>query len=289
MRKNIIKWSEITIGVILMSIGYYFFLEPSNLVTGGIMGITIMVKNVIPFEPSILILILNIILLIIGYIFLGKELAYKTVYASLLSPVIIFILEKTAPQDVFLRGVDPSNIYFISMIASSLLIALGLGLCFKNDSTTGGMDIVQKILHKYLHVPFSTSMHLTDTVVILISGFFITQNGAFYGIEGVVYGLIAVVIVGYFVDIIALNAKNRKTAYIITTKPQEIKEMIFSLVGRGVTECDVRGGYTMEDKVMLICTLETKEAYKIKEEIFKIDPNAFTFMSQTKEVIGDFE
>ena len=289
MRKNIIKWSEITIGVILMSIGYYFFLEPSNLVTGGIMGITIMVKNVIPFEPSILILILNIILLIIGYIFLGKELAYKTVYASLLSPVIIFILEKTTPQDVFLKGVDPSNIYFISMIASSLLIALGLGLCFKNDSTTGGMDIVQKILHKYLHVPFSTSMHLTDTVVILISGFFITQNGAFYGIEGVIYGLIAVVIVGYFVDIIALNAKNRKTAYIITTKPQEIKEMIFSLVGRGVTECDVRGGYTMKDKVMLICTLETKEAYKIKEEIFKIDPNAFTFMSQTKEVIGDFE
>ena len=188
--------------------------------------------------------------------------ALKTIYASIMSPTFIMIFEFTIDTDVFLKAVNPANHYFISMIAGGLLTALGLGICFRNNATTGGMDIVQKILAKYLHIPYSKTMYLTDWAIIIISGFFINKGSSFYGIEGVIYGSLCVIIIGYVVDAIALNAKTRKTAYIITSKPAEMKQMIFDLVGRGVTESDVRGGYTGNNMVMLICTLEKSEAYK---------------------------
>lgn len=287
-KKKLIQFLEITFGIFLLSVAYYFFLDPSKLITGGITGITIMVKDYLPFPPSVFMYICNFALLAIGFFLLGKEFALKTIYASIMSPTFIMIFEFTIDTDVFLKAVNPANHYFISMIAGGLLTALGLGICFRNNATTGGMDIVQKILAKYLHIPYSKTMYLTDWAIIIISGFFINKGSSFYGIEGVIYGSLCVIIIGYVVDAIALNAKTRKTAYIITSKPAEMKQMIFDLVGRGVTESDVRGGYTGNNMVMLICTLEKSEAYKIRDRIHEIDSGAFTFMSQTKEVVGDY-
>ena len=289
MKTKIRAFLGITIGVMLISIAYYFFLEPANLVTGGVTGIMILFKPILPFEPSILMYILNISLLIIGLFTLGKDFFLKTCYASVLSPTIILIFEETLESDMILKGVNPSNWYLISAVVSCVLMAVGLGICFRVNATTGGMDIVQKIMTKYLHIPYSKTMYLTDWVIILVSGFFIKDANVIYGIEGVVFGILVVYGVGYIVDYIALDAKSRRTAYIITSKPKEMKEMIFSCTKRGVTECDVRGGYTNKDLVMLICTLDNAEAYKLKEYIHKIDSEAFTFMSQTKEVIGEYD
>lgn len=289
MKKKLWTFLWITIGVLLISVAYYFFLEPSKLVTGGVTGLMIMLEPFLPFPPSILMYILNISLLLIGLFLLGKDFFFKTCYASVLSPTFILILEKICEPDIILKGVNPNNWYFISMLVSSVLMAAGLGICFRVNATTGGMDIFQKIMTKYLHIPYSKTMYLTDWVIILISGFFIRPNNSIYGIEGVVYGLICVYLLGYIVDYIALNAKSRRTAYIITSRPEEMKKMIFDLIERGVTECDVRGGYTGNKLVMLICTLDNNETYILKDKIHEIDKDAFTFMSQTKEVIGYYD
>ncbi len=289
MKRKIKTFIGITIGVLLISIAYYFFLEPVNLVTGGVTGLMILFKPILPFEPSVLMYILNISLLIIGLFTLGKDFFLKTCYASVLSPTIILIFEKTLSSDLILKGVNEANWYFISAIVSCVLMAVGLGICFRLNATTGGMDVVQKMMTKYLHIPYSKTMYLTDMVIIFVSGFFIKSTNSIYGIEGVVFGILVVYGIGFIVDYIALDAKSRRTAYIITSKPKEMKDMIFTRTKRGVTECDVRGGYTNNDLVMLICTLDNQEAYKLKDYIHEIDKDAFTFMSQTKEVIGEYD
>lgn len=289
MKRKIKTFIGITIGVLLISIAYYFFLEPVNLVTGGVTGLMILLKPILPFEPSVLMYILNISLLIIGLFTLGKDFFLKTCYASVLSPTIILIFEKTLSSDLILKGVNEANWYFISAIVSCVLMAVGLGICFRLNATTGGMDVVQKMMTKYLHIPYSKTMYLTDMVIIFVSGFFIKSTNSIYGIEGVVFGILVVYGIGFIVDYIALDAKSRRTAYIITSKPKEMKDMIFTRTKRGVTECDVRGGYTNNDLVMLICTLDNQEAYKLRDYIHEIDKDAFTFMSQTKEVIGEYD
>ena len=289
MKRKIKTFIGITIGVLLISIAYYFFLEPVNLVTGGVTGLMILFKPILPFEPSVLMYILNISLLIIGLFTLGKDFFLKTCYASVLSPTIILIFEKTLSSDLILKGVNEANWYFISAIVSCVLMAVGLGICFRLNATTGGMDVVQKMMTKYLHIPYSKTMYLTDMVIIFVSGFFIKSTNSIYGIEGVVFGILVVYGIGFIVDYIALDAKSRRTAYIITSKPKEMKDMIFTRTKRGVTECDVRGGYTNNDLVMLICTLDNQEAYKLRDYIHEIDKDAFTFMSQTKEVIGEYD
>ena len=152
MKKKLWTFLWITIGVLLISVAYYFFLEPSKLVTGGVTGLMIMLEPFLPFPPSILMYILNISLLLIGLFLLGKDFFFKTCYASVLSPTFILILEKTCEPDIILKGVNPNNWYFISMLVSSVLMAAGLGICFRVNATTGGMDIFQKIMTKYTQI-----------------------------------------------------------------------------------------------------------------------------------------
>ncbi|MGL4950013.1 MAG: YitT family protein [Anaeroplasmataceae bacterium] len=284
-KKRVRQFIEISIGVLLLDIAYYFFLTPTGLVTGGTMGISIIISDYLPFSPSIFLYIVNGILLVVGLILLGKDFFFKTCYATVLSPTIILIFEQTMSPDFFFK-VDVQTPYIVAAIIGGLFTALGLGICFKNQGTTGGMDVIQKIMVKYMKIPYSKTMYLTDGLVILIGGAFVSLGN--YDIEMVLYGVMTVILVGYLVDIIVLKAKSRRTAYIVTTKSNEMKEMLFKSIGRGVTECDVRGGYTDENKVMLICTMEKNQAYKLLELVNEVDPDAFAFISATKEVVGNY-
>ena len=287
MKKIFKQYLWITIGVILRDLAYFFFYLPTNLVTGGTMGIAIIIKDVIPFKTSIFLYIIDSILLIVGLIFLGKKFFYRTIYATLLSPTIILLFETYLNSNFFFND-KVQTPYLVSAIAGGLLTAVGLGLCFRNSGTTGGMDVVQKILSKYFHIPYSYTMYLTDVVVIIVGGFFVTK-GVKYDIEMVIYGILTVIGIGYVVDKIALNARNRRTAYIITTKYEEMKEFIYNTIDRGVTLCNVEGGYTGHGFKMIICTMDKREAYLLQELISKIDNSAFTFICETKEVVGNYE
>ncbi len=287
-KHKLIQYVEIIIGVILLDLAYFFFFEPASLVTGGIMGLSILIDDYLPFSPSVFMYICNITLLIIALFALGKDFFIKTIFASIFSPTVVLILENLCEPTWFLSSVNPANWYFISMLVASPLTALGLGLCLRAHGSTGGMDILQKIMSKYLHIPYSKTMYLTDWLIVILSGFFVESNHLF-SIECVVYGVLSVLIIGYVVDYVVLNAKTRRTAYIITKEPDKMKQMIYDKIGRGVTECDVRGGYEQKNMVMLICTLDVNEAYRLQDYIKQIDSTSFTFMTKTKEVVGEFE
>jgi len=292
IKKKLFQYFMISLGVIILDVGFYFFLEPAKLVTGGMLGISIILEPFLLkigswFTTSIFLYIANVVTLIIGGIMLGKDFFIKTIYASLFSPTLIFILERTVSPNLIMDTVSQGGYCFVALILSSILCGVGIGIAIKFNGSTGGMDVVQKIMSKYLKMPMSKTMYLTDWVVVFFAGFSFV-GGFSYNIEMVIYGFIAVFATSYIVDIIVLNAKTRRTAYIITQKPLDIRNAIYSYFDRGVTFSDVTGGYTGVEMTMVICTLDKSEAYRLKEYVSDIDPNAFTFITSCKEVLGEY-
>ncbi len=292
LKKKIIQYLYIALGVILLDIGFYFFISPAKLVLGGMMGISVILEPYYSklgdwFTNSIFLFIANGIVLIIGGIMLGKDFFLKTIFSSLFSPLVVFIFEKTCDPNFFLSSVSSSGYYIIALICSSLFSGFGLGLALKHNGSTGGLDVVQKIMNKYLHIPYSKTMYLTDWVIVFISGFAFT-GGFSYHIELVIYGVLGVLAISQITDAIVLNARMRRTAYIITEKPTEIRDLIYKLTDRGATFVDVSGAYTGDKKTMVICTMEKNEAYKITETLKTIDSDAFCYVSATKEIVGEY-
>ncbi len=305
--KKLKPYSFISFGVILMNIGFYFFLDPINLCLGGVMGLATILKPFYTqigdwFTTSIFMYIVDIICLIVGAIFLGRDFFGKTVYATLLSPTIVLILENTCDHYFFLQSISDFSIvdgvvhagtstYLVSIAVSIICVGFGIGISIKNNGSTGGLDVIQQIMSKYFHVPYSISMYLTDWVIVFIAGFSVFHGEASFGynLELVLFGSLGVVGNGYVIDSVILNAKSRRTAYIITSKPDEIKELIYNSVKRGATFTNVTGSYTGENYTMVICTMDKSEAYKLMPLIEEVDKKAFTFVTSCKEVKGEYK
>ena len=290
LRKLLKQYLFVSIGVILVDLGFYFFLQPANLVIGGMTGVSIILSRYIPdtswFTPSIFLYFANGICLILGLIFIGKDFFFKTIYASLLSPTFIFILEKTVDHNLFYNNIEETKL-LICFLCSSLLTGLGVGIAVKNNGSTGGMDVIQKMISKFFKVPMSMTMYVTDIIVVFIAGFYFNPFKFDLGLT--VYGIVGVIGVAYIVDIVALSLRPRRTMYVITKKPDIIKEVIYKELDRGVTLSDVRGGYTGDTLTMIICTMDKNESYRMSSIVTSIDPKAFTFVTSCKEVRGEYD
>lgn len=280
---------EITLGVIIMSIGFYFFFVPMDLNTGGVGGLSIVVSRLIDkpwFKISYFVYALNIILLIVAYFALGKKTFLRTIFPTILYPTIIFLLEITkVPDDLIFRNFPASSSVtsqlIIATVFGSLIVGLGLGLMFSNNSTTGGMDIVQKIINKYLKIPYSVAIYGTDGIVVLL-------GLLAFNIETVLYGVVSVFIIGLVVDKIIFTGKLGYTAFIITTYEHEeaIRNAIVNGLDRGFTKVKVTGGYTDSERSLIICTIKKNQTFELKETVLIHDPKAFTFVVETREVVG---
>ena len=303
-KKQIIKdLVEVTFGVFLMATAYYFFFKPSNLCYGGVSGVSIIINNTPLGQLSwyrdwMFMYTAQTILLICALLFVGKNFFLKTILACILDPTFNLIFERSGANPAyFLQIIPMSNWYLITTLIGGLLSAVGIGICLRANSSTGGMDILQKILQQKCHMPYSKSMYLTDFFVVLASGFVIknlnqinnpTVTEWVYNIEMVLYGLITVWLTGYVCDYLALNAKNRRTAYIITNNVDVIRDYIFKEFDRGLTIVDCIGGYTNQPRKMIICTIEKAQCYILRDKLKELDPLAFTFFSETKEIVGDY-
>jgi len=303
IKKRAIQYLWISLGVILMDLGFFFFFDPTGIVAGGVTGLAIVLKplwaNSTWFSTSIFLYVAEVICLLLGLLFLGKDFFLKTVYAALLSPTVIFIFERiglnsnyfmdqfkvVVEGQVFVRD----NNYIIALICGALLTGFGVGLAIKNNGSTGGMDVIQKIISKYAKIPISQALIFTDWGVVILSGLRFIDGGCVYCIEFVVYGILALIAEGYIIDVLALGIKPRRTVYVISERPQEIKELIYETLDRGVTFSHVYGAYTNKERTMVICTMDKNEAYRIVGLISDLDPKAFTFVTSCKEVRGQYD
>lgn len=280
-KKFLKEFLMINLGVFLSAFAFSFFLDPHNIVCGGVGGIGTILNNTIfkNIQTSIIVFVLNVVLLFISLIFLGKEFFLKTVYGSVIFPVYVFICEAIYTL-VNSNNISFGNEKILIVLASAAIMGLGLGLAIKNGASTGGVDIPQYILLKYFKIPLSVSLFLIDGSIVLI-GAIVAKD-----LSNLLYGTLFILISGYILDNVVFGGFNVRSVNIVSKKNHEIKEQIIKILDRTVTEIDSTGGYSNISSKMLICVLSTKEYYSLRSIINEIDPEAFVFVTKASEVRG---
>lgn len=273
-KKQLIRLIVFMIGLLIMAISFNLFLLPNEIVYGGIGGLSITIKKLLNIEPTIFILISNIVLLIINFIIMGKKIASKSIIGSLLFPLFI----KVTTDINYLIMIDSENTLLMA-IFGGLLIGIGLGLTIKAGLTTGGTDIINQIIHKLFKVSITNAIIITDGLIIL-------GSIPIIGIEKAMYGIIVLYIFGTIADRVVLGISKNKTFYIVTSKEKEIKEFLLNNLNTGVTILNSSGGFTGKKQKVLMCIIPTRDYFKIKEGIHEIDKDSFFVVTDSYEVIG---
>ncbi|MEG0994949.1 MAG: YitT family protein [Bacilli bacterium] len=268
------RYFQFVIGLLLVAIAFNLFLEPNNLLAGGVSGIAIIVKHFIGLEPSLVVFGCSCFLLIISYFTLGKAKTLGSLFGTFLFPLFIKL---TANIDVII-DIDSTQL-LLSAVFGGVLSGLGVGLVFKGGFSTGGTDIVNQIISKYAHVSLGNSMIMSDGLIVL-AGVFI------FGPTKLMYSLVVLYIISVMSDRVVLGISDSKAFYIITNKEKEVKEYIMKYLNHGVTVLGGKGGFTKEKQDVLMTVVPTKEYFKLKEGIHEIDNEAFFVVTDAYEVFG---
>lgn len=278
-KTSMIEITQIIFGIILMNFGFYFFLLPNDLVTGGVSGIAV-ILNTLGISPSLSILLMNIAFAILGLLTMGKNYFFKVILGSLVSPLVIFILEfLNIDQMLILNQLTESRL-LISSLLGALSVGFGLGIVFRNGGSTGGIDILQNIMNKKHHLSYNVAFIFTDGIIVLIGLLF------FRNIEHFLFSVGVVILSGLIIDNISILGRAGQTLFIVTEKEEEVKLAIFKELDRGTTVIDAKGGYSGKDKKLVICVTSKRELNLVRTVVDKADPDAFTFIAQTKEAVG---
>lgn len=267
----IYRYILLFIGSTIVAFSYNLFFLRNNIVGFGLSGLSIVVKE-FGVDSNLFILISSIILLIISFIILGKEQTKNSVIGSLLYPLMIYL---TKPLSLMIDLEDTSLL--LCAIFGAVISGIGYGIIYKTGFTTGGSDVVNQILAKYLKISTGSAMLFTDGLIVLSSKLVHTW-------QMVMYGIIVLYIVSTISDKVIIGVSQTKAFYIVTDKDKEVKEFLNSLGDTGVSVFDIRGGYTNEKKKMLFSVIPTREYYILKEGLKEIDPDAFFLVTDGYEM-----
>lgn len=271
---KLIRYLSFLIGVVIVSISFNLFILPSNIVY-GVSGIGVILKKLFNIDPALVILIGSVILLIMSFIFLGREKTMGSILGSLLYPLLVKLTADIG-NVIDIGNSEPLLIALFGAVISGF----GFGLIFKAGFTTGGMDILNQIISKYGRISMGNAILITDGTIILSSVFV-------FGWTKLLYSLLTLYIITIMVDKVILGISQSKAFYIITDYETAVKRFISEL-GYGVTEIEARGGYTGNREKVIMCIIPTKQYFMIKEGIAKIDKNAFFIVVDAYEVRGAY-
>lgn len=266
----------ISIGAILVAVGICFFLIPANLATGGITGLAMVIHSLFPaLSIGEILLVLNIILFVVGFITIGKDFGAKTIYASFLLTGIIYLF------DTFIVIKQPLvDDLFVNLIVGILIQGIGLGIVFNQDASTGGTDIIAKILNKFFHFEIGKGLLLADFVVVSLAAYS-------FGIELAIYAFLGIIMNGLIIDTAIAGFNLKVNVSIISKESDAIQKFIVEKLERGATIYAAKGAYTMRDKEIVTSVMDKKEFIKLKVFIKHIDPEAFVMISNVREVLGE--
>ncbi len=274
--KKFTSFIMMTLGCILLAMGVYFFKIPNGFATGGVTGIgTILAKFTAPaITAGAWIWILNIALLVLGFIILGKKTGLMTVYCSMLYSAITFVLEIVVPLTAPL-----SDQPLLELVYAMLLTSIGSAMIFNANASSGGTDIVALILKKYSSIDVGKALLVTDFVV-AASSFWV------FGIKAGLFSLLGLFSKAFIVDTVIESLNTCKYFVVITSKKEEIADYIIENMHHGVTVDSVIGYYTGEEKTMIHTVCKRIEAVKLRSKIKEIDPHAFIIVTTSSEIIG---
>ena len=302
-KRTAIRWSLMVVGIILMSISVYFFQMQFNFVLGGVGGISIMLSSVItPHVPwltkAVIMLFINVFLLILGFIILGKSCTFKTAFCSLLYTGLILFFEKVVPLDKpvtadylrdelgqIIQDVNGVNQWtggqpFLELCIAILLFGVGGAIIFNCGASSGGTDIIALILKKYTKINVGVSLLIVDLIICSVSIFTIGS------VAISLYSFLGLFARTFLLDGIIESFGKTKYITIITQNPNEISEYILNVIQHGVTMYDAEGGYTHEKKKVIITVCKRGEALRLKAKVKGFDPEAFVIITDANEILG---
>lgn len=261
------------LGGTLVGIGEAWIHIPLKLTTGGFNGIGMIIFYLFGIPVGLFSLLLNIPLFFVSMKMLGKEYSIKTLVAMVTTSLMIEVASMWSPL---------TDDMLLASIFGSIIIGLGIAICLKGGSTTGGTDLFAKIIQsKNKHMQMGNIILIIDAIIIAIATF------TFESIEIALYSGISVFVMSKIIDFVLDGGRYEKAMFIITNKSSEISEYILKEVGRGVTKINATGEYSKQSKEILLCVANKREIPKIKEEIKIIDNKSFTIITTVTEAIGN--
>ena len=266
-----------TLGIFITAIGTYFFKFPNNFSTGGVSGLSLILGRVIPaqfFTPSIFMFIINMALLVVGFISLGGGFAFSTVYCSTLLSVLMAVFEKLWPI-----GAPLTTQPFLELCFAVLLPGVGSAILFHLGASSGGTDIVAMILRKH------TSMNI-GTALMAVDSFITIAALICFGVETGLYCILGLLMKSTLVDYVGDSFRTKKCFQIITDHPQPIVDFIVNTLHRGATLEEVHGAYSNAPKTMIVTVLGRTQALVLRKHVHTIDPHAFMIITASTEIVG---
>ena len=253
----------LTVAVAIIAAAVFFFLVPSHTSVSSISGLGIVLSNFIPLPLSAITMILNVVLLIIGFLTCGKEFGAKTVYTSILLPLFIGLFEIVFPNFSSMTGSQE-----LDVLCYILVVSIGLSILFNRNASSGGLDIVAKILNKYLHMELGRAMSLAGMCVALSAAFVYDKKTVVLSVLGTYFN-------GIVLDNFIFDHNKKRRVCIITEKEEELRKFIINDLHSGATIYEAIGAYNFEKHNEIITIVDKSEYQKLMSFINREDPKAF--------------
>ncbi len=274
-REEVNNFLLVTFGTVLTAVGIYFFKFPNNFSTGGVSGISILLGKLIPFlSPAVTMWAINLILLLIGFLFFGRGFGLMTAYCSMLYSFLTWLFEVIYPMT------EPfTDQPFLELCFAMMLPAVGSAILFNCNASSGGTDIVAMILKKYTSLDIGKALLVSDALIAFSASFV-------FDIRTGMFSLLGLVIKAFVVDSVIESINLCKYFSIVTSCPDAICDYIIREIKRSSTVVDAVGAYTHEQKKIVMVACRRGEAVKLRQYIKSVDPTAFMFITNTSEIIG---
>lgn len=274
MKSKLKNFSLLTISTLIMAVGIYFFKFANNFTFGGITGIAVLVAKFLPISASDFSFVVNILLLIIGWIVLGKSFAEKTAYSTILLSISLSLLERIYPMSHPL-----TNEPLLELIFAILLPAIGSAILFNIGASSGGTDVIAMILKKYTSVDIGKGLMISD-LIFTLAGFLV------FNVKTGLYSLFGLIMRSALIDNFIESFNRSKYFHVVTSNATCICDFIQNDLQRGATIVNATGAFTGDDKYIILTVLSPSQAVKLRNFIKEQDPKAFLLVSNTSEIIG---
>lgn len=273
MLKRIKEWTLITFATAVIAASVFFFMMPSHLAVGSISGLAIVLSELTGFGVSAITMVLNIVLLAVGMVMIGRDFGAKTLYTSLMLPVMLGVLERMFPNFTSIMG-DP----FLDLICYLFLAAAGCAMLFNLNASSGGLDILAKILNKYFRMELGTAMSLTGVCVAL-------SAALVYDPKTVALSILGTYLFGLVLDHFIFGMNVKKRVCIMSEKQAEITDFVLNTLHSGASLYQAVGAYTRDVREEIIVIVTKQEYLKLISFISQTDPAAFVTVYNVNEVI----
>ena len=270
MKKRVIDFSLVTLGSFVAAVGFNSMFLANNIASGGVVGLAVSLQKLLGWNPGNFVMFTNVPLLLLCFLFLGRESFLKTIYGSW---IYSFFVKFTEDLPTI------TNNALLAAIFGGVVVGLGLGLVFWGNSSTGGTGIITQILHKYTPLPLAVAMAVVD-------GFSVAMGLVAFDIDTVMYSILALFVISYVVNSMQTGLSSSRNVMIISKATGEIKKYIANQADRGMTEIPVNGGFTGKSHPMLMTTVSIQEVPRLERHILKIDETAFIVVMPATHVMG---